>query len=59
MNPPLQLSPPGSNARRGRPPAAKVARPAAERQKKVWTGARKRLASNPLQMSLPGLGQVL
>jgi hypothetical protein len=53
----LQLSAPGSNSR-GR--AAKAAaRPAAARRKKVWTGARKRLANNPLQMSLPGLGQVL
>jgi hypothetical protein len=53
----LQLSAPSSNprARQGKAPA----RPAAPRQKKVWTGARKRLAGNPLQMSLPGLGQVL
>jgi hypothetical protein len=54
---PLQLSAPSSNAR-GR--AAKApARAAAPPRKKVWTGARKRLANNPLQMSLPGLGQVL
>jgi hypothetical protein len=53
----LQLSPPSSSqrARQAKAPA----RPAAPRQKKVWTGARKRLANNPLQMSLPGLGQVL
>ncbi|HTB35401.1 MAG TPA: hypothetical protein VK842_11085 [bacterium] len=58
MSAPLQLSPPDSNLRRSRPAAKAPARPAA-RQKKVWTGARKRLAGNPLQMSLPGLGQVL
>lgn len=57
MSATLQLSAPGS-APRGRGAKA-PARPAAARRKKVWTGARKRLANNPLQMSLPGLGQVL
>ncbi|HTB34845.1 MAG TPA: hypothetical protein VNZ54_00020 [bacterium] len=53
----LQLSAPGSDARARAPKAPP--RPAAPRRKKVWSGARKRLAGNPLQMSLPGLGQVL
>jgi hypothetical protein len=53
----LQLVAPSSKPRDR---AAKApTRPAVARRKKVWTGARKRLASNPLQMSLPGLGQVL
>lgn len=46
-----------AHRRRGAAALSKAAKPSrASASARVWTGARKRIAVNPLQMSLPGLG---
>lgn len=50
----------GALRRRGSSALAKAAKPSRpSASARVWTGARKRIAVNPLQMSLPGLDQPL
>jgi hypothetical protein len=47
-------------AHAAKPKAAKPRRPKAEPPAtKVWVGARKRIAVSHLQMSLPGMGQLI
>ena len=62
MNAPLVLSHPAAEAPKSRKaykaPASKPHKVKAEpTAKKVWTGARKKIAVSQLQMSLPGMGQ--
>ena len=43
-----------------KPKPARASKPKASVEPaKVWTGARKKIAVNHLQMSLPGLGQLI
>jgi hypothetical protein len=67
MSAPLVLTPlpasepkPRRQALQARPAKpAKAKRPKADPAAKVWTGARKRIAVSQLQMSLPGMGQLI